>query len=90
MQLSHMPDSDMVAQRLRQMLLDMGDDQIMVEAERALLDLCERDRRISETMEELMQEVDDLLLRMDKLDLEALESDEVDICDQGRARGPFA
>jgi hypothetical protein len=90
MQLSDMPDSDMVAQRLRQMLLDMGDDQIMVEAERALLDLCERDRRISETMEELMQEVDDLLLRMDKLDLEALESDEVDICDQGRARGPFA
>jgi hypothetical protein len=90
MQLSDMPDSDMVAQRLRQMLLDMGDDQIMVEAERALLDLCERDRRISETMEELMQEVDDLLLRMDKLDLDALESDEVDICDQGRARGPFA
>jgi hypothetical protein len=90
MQLSDMPDSDMVAQRLRQMLLDMGDDQIMVEAERALLDLSERDRRISETMEELMQEVDDLLLRMDKLDLEALESDEEDICDQGRDRGPFA
>jgi hypothetical protein len=85
-----MPDSDAVAQKLRQMLLDLGDDQVMAEAERALLELCERDRRISETMEELLQEVDDLLLRMDRLDLEALESDEDDSCEMGVSHEPPA
>lgn len=91
MQLTSMPDSDIAAMRVRKLLLEMGDDQIMVEAERALLTLHERDRRLSETLDDLMQEVDRLLLRMDELGLDTLVSDEdEDECYQVRPRGSSA
>ena len=46
-------------------LLDMGDEQLMAEMEKSFLLSDERHQRISETLEEMVSEVDMLLLRMD-------------------------
>ena len=50
------------------MLLDMGEEQLSAEMEGALRSTDERDRRISDTLEELMGEVDMLLLKLDEID----------------------
>jgi hypothetical protein len=76
-----MPDSDEVAARIRERLLCMGGDQLIAEAERALLVLDKRNSQLSDVLEELLHEVDELLLRMDKLEIDELDfDDEEDAC----------
>lgn len=53
-------------------LLEMGDEQLMAEMERSFLLSDERHQRISETLEEMIQEVDRLLLRVDDMEAEPL------------------
>ena len=57
-------------------LLDMGDEQLMAEMEKSFLLSDECHQRISETLEEMVQEVDLLLLRMDEMEAESLDDEE--------------
>ena len=57
-------------------MLDMGDEQLMAEMERSFLLSDERHQRISETLEEMIQEVDRLLLRIDEMEAESLNDEE--------------
>jgi len=57
-------------------LLDMGDEQLMAEMEKSFLLSDERHQRISETLEEMVSEVDMLLLRMDEMEAESLDDEE--------------
>jgi hypothetical protein len=57
-------------------LLDMGDEQLMAEMEESFLLSDEHHQRISETLEEMVQEVDVLLLRMDGMEEESLNDEE--------------
>jgi hypothetical protein len=69
-----MPGSDDVERKIREMLIEMGDTRLLAEFDGAVKAFDERSRRVDETLEELMQEVDELLLQMDKID----EMDEID------------
>ena len=53
-------------------LLDMGDEQLMAEMERSFLLSDERHQRISENLDEMIQEVDRLLFRIDDMESEPL------------------
>lgn len=53
-------------------MLDMGYEQLMAEMERSFLLSDERHQRISENLDEMIQEVDSLLLRVDELEAESL------------------
>lgn len=80
-----MPGSDEVERKIREMLIEMGDTKLLAEFEGAVKAFDERSARIDETLEELMQEVDELLLQMDEMDKDeideaALESEEEDPC----------
>ncbi len=75
-----MPGSVEVERKIREMLIEMGDTRLLAEFEGAVNAFDERSRRIDETLEELMQEVDELLLQMDEIDDAALESEEDDPC----------
>lgn len=57
-------------------LLDMGNEQLMAEMEESFLLSEERHQRIRETLEEMVQEVDVLLLRMDEMEEESLNDEE--------------
>jgi hypothetical protein len=57
-------------------MLDMGDEQLKAEMEKSFLLSDERHKRISETLEEMAQEVDELLLRMDEIEAESLNGEE--------------
>jgi Asp-tRNA(Asn)/Glu-tRNA(Gln) amidotransferase A subunit family amidase len=57
-------------------LLDMGDEQLMAEMEESFLLSDEHHQRIRETLEEMVQEVDVLLLRMDEIEAESLNDEE--------------
>jgi hypothetical protein len=57
-------------------MLDMGEEQLMAEMEKSFLLSDERHQRISETLEEMVQEVDLLLLRMDEMEAESLNDEE--------------
>ena len=57
-------------------MLDMGDEQLVAEMEKSFLLSDERHKRISETLEEMVQEVDVLLLRMDEIEAESLKDEE--------------
>jgi len=59
-------------------LLDMGDEQLMAEMEKSFLLSDERHQRISETLEEMVSEVDMLLLRMDEMEAESLNNEETE------------
>lgn len=61
------------------MLLDMGEEQLLAELESTLKALDERNQRISDTLEAMLQEVDTLLLRMDEMEDDALENDEKEL-----------
>lgn len=68
-----MQESDEIEKRLRELLLlDPGDEQFHMEAEKILDSLCERDRRISETFEELLDEIDDLIFLAERLEKEGI------------------
>jgi hypothetical protein len=74
-----MPDPDEVERKIREMLIDMGDCRLLAEFEGAIKSYNERSCRIDETLEDLLQEVDDLLLKMDELEAARLESDDDEI-----------
>ncbi len=67
-----MPDSNEVEKKIRKVLLDMGEEQLWAELEGSLKALEERNQRISDTLEEMLQEVDALLLKMDGMEDDAL------------------
>jgi hypothetical protein len=57
-------------------LLDRGDEQLMAEMEASFLLSEEHHQRVRETLEEMVQEVDVLLLRMDEMEAESLNDEE--------------
>ena len=71
-----MPDSNEVERKIRKVLLDMGEEQLLAELEGSLKALDERNQRISDTLEEMLREVDTLLLKMDEMEDDALENEE--------------
>ncbi len=74
-----MPDSN-IEEKIREMLVEMGDDQLLAEFDGAVKAFDERDRRIDETLDELTTEVDELLLRMDALEArDELSEDEISV-----------
>lgn len=70
-----MPGSKDIEKRIVEML-DMGDEQLMAEMERSFLLSDERHQRISETLEEMIQEVDRLLFRIDEMEEESLPDED--------------
>ena len=67
-----MSDSKDVERRICKML-DMGDEELLAEMERSFQLSDERHRRISDTLEEMMQEIDRLISRIDEIEDESLE-----------------
>ena len=63
-----MLDSNEVERKIRETLLEMGEDQLLAKLEDAIIGLDERDRSISDTMDEMMEEIDRLLERLDDLE----------------------
>ncbi len=76
-----MPDSNEVERNICKMLLDMGEEQLLAGLESSLKALDERNQRISDTLEEMLREVDTLLIKMDEMEDDALgnEENELDI-----------
>jgi hypothetical protein len=68
-----MPDSD-VNEKIREMLKEMGDDRLLAQFEDAVAAFDERDRAISNTLDGLLMDVDELLMRVDAI--EAADEDE--------------
>jgi hypothetical protein len=73
-----MPDSTEIERKIREMLLDMGEDQLLAKLEGTLRGIDECNCRLSQTMEDMLQEVDRLLLRMDEIEADALDAEEED------------
>lgn len=70
-----MPDPDEAQRRIREMLIEMGYDDLLVEFDKVVEDDFQRDRRITETLDELLREVDELLQRIDNIeDMEERET----------------
>jgi hypothetical protein len=67
-----MADSKDVERRICKML-DMGDEELLAEMERSFQLSDERHQRISDTLEEMMQEVDRLISRIDEIEDESFE-----------------
>lgn len=72
-----MLDSNEVERKIRETLLEMGEDRLLAKLEDAITGLDERDRRISDTMDEMVEEIDRLLEKLDDLEDGALD-DELD------------
>jgi len=53
----------------------MGEEELLAEIERTFQLSDERDQRISDTLEEMMLEVDQLISRMDKIEDGSLEDE---------------
>jgi hypothetical protein len=70
-----MPDSKDVERRICKML-DMGDEELLAEMDRSLELSDERHQRISDTLEEMMQEVDRLISSIDGIEDESLEDED--------------
>jgi hypothetical protein len=73
-----MPDSTEIERKICEMLLDMGEDQLLAKLEGTLRSMDECDCRLSQTMEDMLQEVDRLLLKMDEIEANANEAEEKD------------
>ncbi len=71
-----MPDSRDVERKIREILLDMGEEQLLAKLEGSLEAMDLRHQRISEALDEMLREVDGLLLRMDEMEEDALEDEE--------------
>jgi alkyl hydroperoxide reductase subunit AhpC len=69
-----MPGSKDVEKRICRML-DMDEKELMAELERSFILSDDCDERIKTSLEEMMQEVDRLLLKIDQL-----EEDESEVC----------
>ncbi len=63
-----MPEPDEVEKKIREMLLDLGDEKICAQIEEVLTAMRARDQTISETLEGLLEEVDELILLADELE----------------------
>ncbi len=59
---------DEATKRIREMIIEMGDDELLAQFDGAVKAFDERDKRISRTLDELLEEVDELLLRMDDVE----------------------
>ena len=70
-----MPGSKDIERKIVEML-DMGDEQLMAEMERSFLLSDNRHQRIRENLDEMIQEVDRLLLRVDELEAESLNDED--------------
>jgi hypothetical protein len=70
-----MPDAKDVEIRICE-LLDMDDEQLLAELERSLLLSDERHRRIDDTLEAMMMEVDRLISRIDEMEDEPMPGEE--------------
>ncbi|MBN1236798.1 MAG: hypothetical protein JW999_12245 [Methanotrichaceae archaeon] len=67
-----MPEPKDVERRICKML-DMGDKELLAELDEYFLLSDERHQRISNTLEEMIQEVDRLISRLDEIEDESLE-----------------
>jgi hypothetical protein len=67
-----MPGSKDVEKEICKML-DMGDEELLAELEKSFCISDERHQRISDTLEEIMLEVDRLISRIDETEDESLE-----------------
>ncbi|ABK14149.1 hypothetical protein Mthe_0356 [Methanothrix thermoacetophila PT] len=67
---NHMHDPDDIERQLRELMLTGYDGSVRAELESILDGINERDCRISEMLDELLEEVDRLLLLMDELGLD--------------------
>ncbi len=63
-----MPSSDETERRIREMLIEMGDYELLAQFDSAVKSFNDRDRRITETLDELLKEIDDLLLRIEDIE----------------------
>jgi hypothetical protein len=57
-----------VEREVREILLDLGDEQAWAKLEGIFGEMDERDRRISETLDALLQEVEELILLSDEFE----------------------
>jgi len=67
-----MPGSKDVEKEICKML-DMGDEELLAKLEKSFCISDERHQRISDTLEEIMLEVDRLISRIDEIEDESLE-----------------
>ena len=67
-----MQGSDEIDSKLREIILGLGDESASIDLEAILKGLDERDRRISETLDNLLEEVDRLILVAEDLEKNAL------------------
>jgi hypothetical protein len=63
-----MQGSDEIESKLRKMIHDLDDEDASHKLEVILDAMAERDQRISETLEDLLKEVDELILLADNLE----------------------
>ena len=63
-----MPDSNNLTMKLQAMLLKLGDEKTFSELENTLRVLDEREQLLNDTLEELLHEVDELLVRIDMME----------------------
>jgi len=75
-----MPGSDDATERIKEMLLILGNEKAFDELENTLRDLDQREQMLNDTLEELLQEVDELLDRLDMMD----ESDRLELKERDR------
>jgi hypothetical protein len=59
-----------IEERMKLLLLDPENEELLSEMEITLRDLDQRDRAISDTLETLLEEVDDLIIQMDQIEEE--------------------
>ena len=72
-----MPDSKDVERRICEML-DMGDEELLAEMERYFLHSDEQHQKISDTLDEMILEVDSLISRLDEIEDESLEDESLE------------
>jgi hypothetical protein len=58
---NNMQGSDRIDSKLREMILSLGDESAYVDLEAILKGFDDQDRRISETLDDLLEEVDKLI-----------------------------
>jgi cytidylate kinase len=59
-----------IEERMRRLLLDPDNEELLSEMEATLRDLDQRDRAVSNTLGALLKEVDDFILQMDQMEEE--------------------
>jgi phage shock protein A len=70
-----MLDSEEIERKVREMLAN-SDEELFAQMAGTLQHLDERSQKIEETLEELLAEVDQLLLRLDAMEDESIELEE--------------